>query len=795
MSGLRSANFSVTLDARRGAVLVECSAPGVERLNQAVFVALETDLLEGCAVLPFQRQAEGSTVFLPFRADRVYAAQMTDSGVKTTMRCWQRTIWSERSDVHPEFSATVESGMWRLSIPLAVGGSRVGVAVFAKDLNENQGWGAMLASDHVAPGPGDRYVRRYSEIDLTTGAVAIRGRLATGSRARIYQLLPRLFGNINETRKPNGSLAENGVGKFADLNAAALDQLRASGFTHLWLTGVLRQVTATDYSSIGLPADDPDLLKGLAGSPYAIKDAFDVCPDYAEDPARRLDEFQALLARIHAVGLRAIIDFVPNHVARSYASVVRPDLSFGARDDHRKFFDPRNNFFYLQPDSPGGGPPLRLPTFENGEFLTPTCQALGAGDGFYDGEREFGRVTGNNAVTWRPSRHDWYETVKLNYGYDFTTGQRAYPHGHQPDLPIPDTWLKMDAILAYWQDFGVDGFRCDMAHLVPSEFWNWAVARARLRQPDVFFIGEGYDTDPAKVPCGDPLLASIDGGNVFIDLLNAGFNAVYGDPAYKKLKNLYDGTCWANDLEGALGNEFIFQHSICYAENHDEVRLAGRDQWGGIGMEVGRPVSAVLFGLSRGPVLVYSGQEVGEPAAGVEGFGGDDARTTIFDYWSMPELAKWVNGHRYDGGRLSRAQAELKSFYARLLRLVDEPAFRDGEFFGLNPANVTNASFGRSGGESASGHWVYSFLRYDAASGQRFLVIANLHRDQSWRDLRIVVPSAALSFLDLDSNSAIRLVERLGAVGALQPVAQWTAEGVAIDDLPALTAFYFELLL
>src|SRR5277367_893594 len=185
-------------------------------------------------------------------------------------------------------------------------------------------------------------------------------------RVRIYQLFVRLFSNTNETRKPNGILAENGAGKFNDINSAALASLKDMGFTHLWLTGVLRQATATDYSSIGLPADDPDLLKGLAGSPYAIRDYFDVCPDYATDPAKRLTEFRALLDRIHAHGLKAIIDLVPNHVARSYHSTVHPELTFGAKDDTSKFFDPNNNFFYLRPTDPGGGPPLKLPTCKDG---------------------------------------------------------------------------------------------------------------------------------------------------------------------------------------------------------------------------------------------------------------------------------------------------------------------------------------------------------------------------------------------------------------------------------------------
>jgi len=570
-------------------------------------------------------------------------------------------------------------------------------------------------------------------------------------RIRIYQLLPRLFGNTNETRRMNGTLAENGAGKFADINDAALSSLRDMGFTHLWLTGLLRHATGTDYSAIGLPPDDPDLLKGLAGSPFAVVDFFDVCPDYAVHPAHRLDEFKTLLERIHSHGLRLILDFVANHVARSYYSRIHPELNFGVVDDRGKFFDPRNNFFYLQLDSPGGGPPLRLPTFADGRAISATCRVHGGCDGRFDGEHDHGRVTGNNAATWAPGIGDWYETAKLNYGYDFTTGARDYPTAEEPHKPVPDTWLKMDAVLAYWQEMGVDGFRCDMAHMVPPEFWQWAVARARARQPGVFFAGEAYDNDPMKVGRA----------NVLHDLLAAGFDTIYDDPSYKILKGVYDGPKWANDLEASAVDPVLFTRALHYAENHDEVRLAGANQWGGIGMQVGRPVSAILFGLSRGPVLLYSGQEVGEPAQGAEGFGSDDARTTIFDYWSMPELARWVNDHRYDGGRLSLEQRDLRAFYARLLALVNEPAFREGEFFGLNPANLENTRFGRLPGEPASGHWLHAFLRYDAAHDQRFLVLANLHRSETFHDIGVWLPKTALEFLQTPAGSAWQLHDRL----------------------------------
>lgn len=612
--------------------------------------------------------------------------------------------------------------------------------------------------------------------------VALPAEKSSNERIRIYQLFVRVFGNTNETRKSNGTLAENGVGKFSDINEAALDSIKALGVTHIWLTGVLQQATGTDYSSIGQPSDDPALLKGIAGSPYAIKDYFDVCPDYAEHPEKRLDEFKALLERMHAHQLRALIDIVPNHVARSYGSDVKPEFDFGKHDDKSKFFDPNNNFFYLRPGN--GGPPLRLPR-------------KGGPSTVYEPEKEHGRVTGNNVVSWTPSIGDWYETIKLNYGFDFTAPKkdvREYPNADAPDKSVPDTWKKMDEIVAYWQSLGIDGFRCDMAHMEPPEFWAWLIPRARQRNPQVVFVAEAYDNDPSKVPATGSTES-----NCMVHLLKAGFNAVYDDPTYRAIKKIYEGPGWANDIDPAHPSELIFENSLRYGENHDEVRLASKNQWGALGMKVGLPVSAILYGLSRGPILLYNGQEVGEPGAGVEGFGGDDSRTSIFDYWSMPEFTKWVNDHKYDGARLSEDQKNLRHSYGRLVNLAGEPAFRDGIFIPLNEVNRDNPKFGRIGSETPSGHWLYGFLRYDVKTSQRFLVLVNLHPHTLMGDIRVRFSKETLKALGLDMadpkshiNLRDRLVENEAAAGG-GSIAEALGDGLPVEEMSALTPRYFEL--
>lgn len=593
------------------------------------------------------------------------------------------------------------------------------------------------------------------------------------ARPVIYQLLLRTFGNPLSQGIPNGTLAENGCGRFSALNETALTAISDLGCNTLWLTGVLEQASGTAYPH--RPADPACVLKGIAGSPYAVRDYFDVCPDYAEEPERRLEEFQATVKRCQQAGFRVIIDFVPNHVARSYASDVRPDLSFGTHDRREVFFDRDNHFFYLQADHPGGGPPLRLP-----------AAADGAEPVVFAAESDFGRVTGNNCVSWTPGRYDWYETVKLNYGHDFTSGcdSSHLPGANASWDEVPATWQVMDQVLAYWLDLGVDGFRVDMAHLVPIEFWRWVVRRRRISHPRALFFAEAYDGDPMKL-CP---------GNVLDALLQAGFDAVYDSECYDVVRGIYQHGKWANDLDPLTFSGTRFHRSLRYAENHDEPRLASPQEWGGHGMAVGKPASAVLLGLGRGPILVYHGQEVGEAARGPVGYGGDGSRTSIFDYGPMPEFSRWFRGGRCDGAGLDPAQQALRAWYARLLGVLQSAAFVRGEFYGLNHANKENPHFGRCNAEVLSGHWLYAFLRRDKHSSQAFLVVANFHPTETWQSATVRVPEDAQMFLGRCQDEHWRVQDRLDSA--------WTScvdrttlawEGLHLPPLPPLSALMLEI--
>lgn len=570
-------------------------------------------------------------------------------------------------------------------------------------------------------------------------------------RPVIYQLFVRHFSNAVTGGLSWGSKEENGCGTFAGVNDAALKALAEMGVTHVWLTGVLRHATQTDYSAYGLPADPATVVKGRAGSPYAVTDYFDVDPDLAEHPAERRAEFVALLDRCRRHGLTPLMDFIPNHVSRTYASRVRPECTFGACDDTNAFFSRNNSFYYLSPHR------------SEQEMLLP--------EGAFAPERGCGRVTGNNAATWTPSAHDWYETVKLNYGCDYTHGPHAaaeLPAMTARDEAVPRTWLLMDAVLSWWQEMGVGGFRCDMAHMVPPAFWRWAIARARLRDENTLFLAEAYNDH-----------MSLCTGDVHRELLAAGFQGIYDSPAYDSLRGVICGTRWANDLDRHHHEESKnFYHGIRYLENHDEMRLPC---WA----EHGAPYAALCaaqFASTAAPVLFYNGQEVGEDASGPGGYGGDNGRTSIFDYTALPHLQHWANGGRYDGALMTEEERRLRGFTQAFLPLLQHPALSGGTFYGLNWANRATVGFGREPGESVSGHHLYAFLRYARKARATVLVLCNFSRTETYTTA-LHIPLHAQEWAGKKPAPA-KVFSFLNLLEGSQPPLTATSEELASTGLP-----------
>lgn len=512
----------------------------------------------------------------------------------------------------------------------------------------------------------------------------------------IYQVIPRLFGNTTQNCIPNGTIEQNGVGKMNNFTPQVLKSIKKLGITHVWYTGIIEHAHKTDYSKYGIPTDNPHVIKGNAGSPYAIKDYYDVDPDIAVNVPKRIEEFENLVARTHKAGMKVIIDFVPNHVARQYYSDTKPvgieDLGQG--DDNTYFFKHSNNFYYI--------PRQRFSPNVN----------LGSGEDAY---LEFpAKASGNDCFTAFPGEFDWYDTIKLNYGVDYGDGSHHFD-------PIPDTWFKMLHIIRYWASKGVDGFRCDMVHMVPVEFWHWAIANVKETYPDIIFIAEIYDT------------------NLYRNYIhNGGFDYLYDKVTlYDTLKAIqcsnYSAAqitnCWQT-VDGINGNMLNF------LENHDEQRFASKQFAGDAAIVI--PSLVVSAMINTGPMMIYAGQELGEPAEDAEGYSGHDGRTTIFDYWSIPTLRRWYNEGTCDESLLTSREQWLRNIYSKVLTICNkEKAVSLGSFFDLMYVNYENSTL--------NPHDHYVFMRN--YNDETLLIAVNFRSNSC--DLKINIPQHAINFLNI----------------------------------------------
>lgn len=515
-------------------------------------------------------------------------------------------------------------------------------------------------------------------------------------RPVIYQIFTRLYGNKTKNNKSNGTLQENGSAKMNDITATKLQRISRMGFTHVWFTGLIEHATQTDHTAFGISKDHPAVVKGKAGSPYAIKDYYDIDPDLAVSVPDRMKEFKALLNRTHKAGLKMVIDFVPNHVARHYHSDAAPKgvEDLGEKDDTTKGFDPQNNFYYLP------GQQLRTDFARSAAQAEPYVELPA-------------KATGNDCFNASPSRNDWYETVKLNYGIDYQGGRATH------FSPTPSTWKKMTDILLFWAEKGVDAFRCDMAEMVPTAFWSHAVAAVKKEHPDVLFIGEVYN--PAQ----------------YRDYLAAGFDYLYDKVGlYDTLRAIVCGNASASCITSCWqATDDIKEHMLHFLENHDEQRIASAYFAGNA--EKAKPALAAGALMSPGAYMVYAGQEIGEAGMDAEGFSGNDGRTTIFDYWNPASLQK-LTAPAFEK-KLTPEEAALYDYYQKILTLCNSrKAFAQGGFFDLQYAN-----YGRDYGYNCDRQ--YSFLRHFGR--EVYLVAVNF--DPASVQVGIKIPSHAFDVLKL----------------------------------------------
>lgn len=457
----------------------------------------------------------------------------------------------------------------------------------------------------------------------------------------IYQTLPRISGNRVTKPVPGNSYDINGTGKFSDFTDSNLSEIKSLGCTHIWFTGILEHATQSQCLSINCVPDPPEIVKGIAGSPYAVKDYYDVAHYLADNHERRVEEFEELVIRCHNAGLKVIIDFVPNHVSRVYKSDKNPGLvpDIGENDFYylpgKYFKSPVNNIKHIYEEYPA-------------------------------------RATGNNYFAENPTLQDWYETVKLNYGVDY------FNHGTKYFDPAPPLWDKMVDIILYWSGKGVDGFRCDMAEMVPSEFWKYLTDKVKTKFPGLVFIAEIYNPDSYRT------------------YLNSGFDLLYDKVGlYDTLIEIIKGEstpdsitkCWQSlgDIQDCMLN---------FIENHDEQRVAS--DFVAKSPERGLPATAVSALLNKSSFLLYFGQEIGERGMNCEGFSSLDGRTSIFDFWSLESLNNYRKGI-YDYA--------LYNKYKFLLNVsLNEQAIKYGETYDLQYANISNDNYNNSK--------LFSFARY-----------------------------------------------------------------------------------
>ena len=520
----------------------------------------------------------------------------------------------------------------------------------------------------------------------------------------IYQVFPRYWGDRTGRQKKNGTLGENGCGKFSNIDGESLAYFKSLGITHLWLTGIIRH--ATGATTDGCTASSPDWVKGKAGSPYAITDYYDVNPYLADAPDKRMDEFREVVRRIHAAGLKVIIDFVPNHVARDYTSftALHPAPtgmpSLGENDDKSVHWREENDFFYYP------GTELKLPV------KSQTYKELPA-------------LASGNAYTPEPSVNDWYDTVKLNY-CDTRTG----------------TWDKMLDIVMFWAGMGVDGFRCDMVELVPADFFTWLIKEVHKLHPEIVFIAEVYQKE----------LYSKYIREVGFDLLYDK-SGMYDTVRAIVQKNVDDSgvpvEAWQSTRKitwnwQSLGD--LQPYMLNFLENHDEQRFAS-DFFGKDADNVFAALYASLY-FNRASFMIYAGQEVGEKGMYQEGFSGKDGRSTIFDWYRSDKARKlWRYIHGEKNALNRKDVALLERYRAALKEATENQAIKSGSTYDLCYCNLSSDGF------NADRH--FAFLR--DCGDETVLVACNFSKVDA--EMEISIPEHAFQWLELPETESLNHAE------------------------------------
>jgi glycosidase len=344
--------------------------------------------------------------------------------------------------------------------------------------------------------------------------------------------------------------------------------------------------------------------KGSLGSYYSVRDYTAVNPEFGS-----LEDFRKLVDLVHAQGMYAIIDWVPNHTAW----------------DHVWTFE--HPEYYVKD--------------EDGGFVSP---------------------------------FDWTDVIQLDYDNQ-------------------EMRKDMIASMKYWlTDTGIDGFRCDVAHMVPVDFWDQVRPALEAIKP-VFLLAESDQ----------------------YFLQENAFDATYGWPFHHLMNDIASGRKTANAISYHFSKiDSLFPEGAIimqFTSNHDE------NSWNGTvreRLDGGVKTFAVLAATVPGMPLIYSGQEAGL-----------DKRLQFFE----KDPIDWK-------------EHEMFSFYRTLLSLKKR---NTALWNGSSGGSLTRIT-------STDNKSVYAFLR--EKGNDRVLVILNLTGQPV--TVRLRGRKHAGSYTDVFSGEAIK---------------------------------------